>query len=37
MEIDAAMPVIPRHVQRPGVTVTLGSPASTGDKMDTDP
>jgi hypothetical protein len=37
MEIDAAIPVIPRHVQRPGVTVTLGSPASTEDKMDTDP
>lgn len=37
MEIDAAASVIPRHVQRPGVTVTLGSPASTEDRMDTDP
>ena len=35
MEVDVANPAIPRHVQRP--EVSLGSPASGEDKMDTDP
>lgn len=35
MDVDAANPGVPRHVQRP--EVTLGSPASAEDKMDTDP